>query len=98
MSDKRFFALDQNGDKLFVGDTVFRKVKSKPNVYSDIMYPPDNKFYVITQIEPDYESKDAPGGGECFYISIDGPEGTYAKASRWRSVDFIFSCRPDISW
>ncbi len=99
MDDKRLYALDQNGNKLYAGDTVLRKVKNKP--YSDVDYPPDNMFYVITRIEPDYEVKqghhyerrEMPDGGQCTYISVDGPDGSYAKWGGWYSDDFVFSCR-----
>ncbi len=99
MSDKRFYALDQNGNKLFKGDTVFYKPKNKRQ--SDVKYPPANMFFVVSNIEPDYEIKQGhryerkvmPDGGLCTYISVDGPEGDYPKWGAWHADDFIFSCR-----
>lgn len=98
MSDKRLYALDQNGQKLFEGDTVFYKPKSKR---AQGNYPPLNMFYVVTRIEPPYEARqghnyvrrEMPEGGECPYISVDGPDGDYPKWGAWYADDFIFSCR-----
>lgn len=101
MTDKRLYALDQNGNKLFAGDTVFRKIKNSRTSFADGASPPDKMFYVITRIEPDYapkqghhyERKDMPDGGLCSYISVDGPEGNYPKWGSWYADDFVFSCR-----
>jgi hypothetical protein len=99
MTDRNFYALDQNGNKIFKGDTVFRRAKNK--LYADISYPPDRTFYVVSDVQPDYvfkqghryERKDMPEGGPCAYISVDGPDGDYPKNGRWYADDFIFSCR-----
>lgn len=99
MSDKRFYALDQNGARLYVGDTVLYRPKGSKR--ADVNYPPSDMFYVVTRIEPDYEIKqghnyarrEMPEGGQCSYVSVDGPEGAYPKWGGWYADDFIFSCR-----
>jgi hypothetical protein len=88
-----YYAIDQNGKQLFVGDTVLRKEKADHQ--SNVGDPPNLKFYVIVSIEPDYvlvgghryERRVLPDGGECSYITVNDISGC------WYAGNFVFSCR-----
>jgi hypothetical protein len=93
--------LDQNFNKVFVGDTVFRKVKLNHEQFPTD--PADGMFYVVTSIQPDlvpsqghrYERVRDQVDLRCSYISIDGPDGPYPKKGEWLASNFVFACRGD---
>lgn len=96
---RTYHALDQNGKQLFIGDTVFRNAKSNYQISDSD--PPDQKFYIVTDIQPDYVPlaghhyvrKDMPDGGLCSFISVRDCTEEWLSHGSWHGFNFIFSCR-----